>query len=471
MKVCIMGLGAFGGGQGAARYFAELGHDVVVSDMKEAAELVGPVQGLRGHSNIRFSLGRHAPEDVCESDLLVVNPAIPDNQELFAQVRAQGSPWTTEAQIFLEKTKSQVVAITGTLGKTTTAVLTGDILRAHHSGRVLVGGNIGGSLLNTVSELTADDIVVCELSSFQLGRIDVDRLMSLNSDSIVAGCLTNLSADHDSRHGGFDGYVQAKLRLLSLLAPRAPLITGQPLPQAAFDAITRLGNHWLPTTAADLSETDREALSLRGACAEENAVMALALATSAIGPLDDQLKNRALHHRVGLEHRLEDIGSVNGIAFFNDSKSTTPEATAAAVRTLTDEGQCVHAIVGGASKGIGAAAIMGVATLCKSITCIGTDARSLHDRVSGTGTTASWHTSLADAVTSVISRAKTGETILFSPGHASYDAFSDYRARGRAFKNLILGQSCSQQHLKTGVLPDPDPSFCSDDKECYHQEL
>ena len=463
MKVCIMGLGAFGGGAGAARHFANEGHEVVVSDLNNRDALADSIRSLKQFSNIRFSLGGHCSEDILGADLLIVNPAVPDNQPLFLKARESNIPWTTECQVFLENTRAKVVAITGSLGKTTTAILTGDIIGAHHSGRVVVGGNIGGSLLDDLDELDEGDIVVLEVSSFQLARLE-----TMSPGRIIAGCITNLSPDHDERHGGFEGYVNAKMNLLGLIAEDGTLVTGHPMPKSASDTINAASISRHTVTESSLTDEYRNALTLRGSCAEANAALAIALAAAALGKLDTKLVIEGLQRHSGLEHRLEELGEVAGIMFFNDSKSTTPTATAAAIQTLADAGHRIHVIVGGAQKGIGVDAILEAAPSCISVACMGSDGQERFAALSRSGSVTSFHKDLAEALNAVTKRAKAGETILFSPGHASYDAFADYRERGQAFKELVLGTTEGTNYLSNGIISDPGRSFCSGSEECYH---
>lgn len=462
MKVCIMGLGGFGGGVGAARYFAMQGHDIVVSDIQPAPVLARALKQLSDFPEIQLSAGGHREDDIMNSDLVVVNPAVPDHLPLLQRLRCEGRPWTTECQLTLESIPSRIVAVTGTLGKTTTAILTADILGAHHKSRVIAGGNMGGSLLDEIPNLTPDDLVVMEMSSFQLSRLN-----DVTPGVIEAAALTNISPDHDERHGGFEGYIDAKLRLLSLLSEDAALIVGNPLPDRARSLIRESGVRvqWLENTP--LRDEYREALTLHGACALQNASMALALAEAVAGEMPSEAVKKGLSLRKGVEHRLESLGMIGGISFYNDSKATTPAATAEAIRTLAAAGRVIHLIVGGSDKGIGHAALQETAHLCESIACMGQVGPGLHESLTNLCHKTTLHPSLSEALTASIGHSAPGESILFSPGHASHDAFQDYRERGRAFKGLVLGAPRSLSGPSDGVFPDPFPNVRSEAGECY----
>ena len=207
-QVTILGLGLFGGGAGAARYFAERGARVIVSDLRDAAALAESLEALEGLP-IEFRLGPRSggEEDFAGSDLVVVNPAVPPDSPALATAQRCGARLEAEINLLLRLCPAPVAAVTGTNGKSTTVALLGEMMR--RTGRkTWVGGNLGGSLLPQVDEMAAGDIVVIEISSFQSQRLAWAGL------SPHLGAVLNLTPNHLDRHRDMAEYAEAKRQLL-----------------------------------------------------------------------------------------------------------------------------------------------------------------------------------------------------------------------------------------------------------------
>jgi UDP-N-acetylmuramoylalanine--D-glutamate ligase len=187
-KVTVVGLGAFGGGAGVARFLDSVGARVTVTDLKTDSEL-GSQRAELAELDIRWILGEHRDEDLLEADLVVLNPAVPRGKPLVERCRAAGVPLETEMNLFFKHCRGRICAITGSNGKTTTTSLAGEMARRRWPG-LRVGGNIGLSLLPQVDEFGEDDWVILELSSFQL-----DDLASLARRPAIS-VITNLSENH-----------------------------------------------------------------------------------------------------------------------------------------------------------------------------------------------------------------------------------------------------------------------------------
>ncbi len=165
-KVTVMGLGLFGGGVGAVKYLVSQGADVTVTDLKSADELSASMESLESLP-ITFRLGKHYEEDFRNVDMLVVSPAVPDDSEFLQIAYNNNVRIETELSIFFRLCPAPIIGITGSNGKSTTTSLLGEMLKK--SGiKTWVGGNIGGSLLENLGEINPDDVVVLEISSFQL---------------------------------------------------------------------------------------------------------------------------------------------------------------------------------------------------------------------------------------------------------------------------------------------------------------
>jgi UDP-N-acetylmuramoylalanine--D-glutamate ligase len=332
-------------------------------------------------------------------DVLVKSPGVPGEAPLVVAARARGVPVWSEVELgYRLLPDAHFVGVTGTNGKTTTAELLGAIFR--EAGRdVAVAGNVGTPL----TSVRAADWVVCELSSFQL-----EDVQELSCDVAV---LLNLEPDHLDRHGSFEAYRNAKLRIFE--RSRAQVVPrGSGLPGIEF--------------AAD-DELPAEPL-LRGAHNRENAAAATAVAR-AVGIGDEQIA-AALRTFPGVPHRLELVAERGGVRYVNDSKATNVAAALRGLAAYADEP--VHLILGGSSKdedfGPLAAAI---GPNVRSVHLIGAEAKRLAAAIDGHD-----DQTLGRAVAHAAELADTGDVVLLSPACASFDQFENFEDRGEAFRRL-----------------------------------
>jgi UDP-N-acetylmuramoylalanine--D-glutamate ligase len=332
-------------------------------------------------------------------DVLVKSPGVPGEAPLVVAARASGVPVWSEVELgYRLLPDAHFVGVTGTNGKTTTAELLGAIFR--EAGRdVAVAGNVGTPL----TSVRAADWVVCELSSFQL-----EDVHELSCDVAV---LLNLEPDHLDRHGSFEAYRNAKLRIFE--RSRAQVVPrGSGLPGIEF--------------AAD-DELPAEPL-LRGAHNRENAAAATAVAR-AVGIGDEQIA-AALRTFPGVPHRLELVAERGGVRYVNDSKATNVAAALRGLAAYADEP--VHLILGGSSKdedfGPLAAAI---GPNVRSVHLIGAEAKRLAAAIDGHD-----DQTLGRAVAHAAELADTGDVVLLSPACASFDQFENFEDRGEAFRRL-----------------------------------
>ncbi|HEV7641778.1 MAG TPA: UDP-N-acetylmuramoyl-L-alanine--D-glutamate ligase [Gaiellaceae bacterium] len=332
-------------------------------------------------------------------DVVVKSPGVPGEAPLVVAARERGIPVWSEIELgyrLLPDTK--FVGVTGTNGKTTTTELLGAIFRA--AGRdVAVAGNVGTPLTSVRSA----DWVACELSSFQL-----EDVHALSCDVAV---LLNLEPDHVDRHGSFEAYRNAKLRIFE--RSRAQVVPrGLGLPGIEF--------------AAD-DELPAEPL-IRGAHNRENAAAATAAARAA-GIADEHIAAALLTFR-GVPHRLELVGERDGVRYVNDSKATNVPAALRALAAYA--GDTVHLILGGSPKGEDFAPLAAaIGANVKSVHLIGEEAGRLAQAIDG-------HRDgdLATAVAHAAELAHPGDVVLLSPACASYDQFANFEERGDAFRRL-----------------------------------
>ncbi len=334
------------------------------------------------------------------AELLVKSPGVPGEAPLVVEARGRGIPVWSEVELGARLLEgARIVGVTGTNGKTTTVELLGAIFRA--AGRdVAVAGNVGTPL----TSIRHADWVVCELSSFQL-----EDVHELTCDIAV---LLNLEPDHLDRHGSFEAYRDAKLRIFE---------------RARVRIVPReLGLEGIGFSADD--ELPAEPL-IRGRHNRENAAAATAAAREA--GIADAAIAEALRTFAGVPHRLELVGERDGVRFVNDSKATNVAAARRALAAYADEP--VHLILGGSYKGedFGPLAAA-IGSNVRSVHLIGEEAPRLAEVIDGhlDGT-------LERAVAHALELAAAGDVVLLSPAAASYDQFDNFEARGDAFRNLV----------------------------------
>jgi UDP-N-acetylmuramoylalanine--D-glutamate ligase len=350
-------------------------------------------------------------------DVLVKSPGVPGDAPLVAAARARGLPVWSEVELGwrLLGDGARLVGVTGTNGKTTTTELLGAMFRT--AGRdVAVAGNVG-TPLSTVRDA---EWVVCELSSFQLEDVE-----TLACDVAV---LLNLEPDHIDRHGSFENYRDAKLRIFEracvAVVPRT----------LALRQLLSTSNSYQVITVAEFEATDElpaEPL-LRGAHNRENAVAATVAARAA--GIDDGAIAEALRTFPGVPHRLEPVGEVRGVRFVNDSKATNVAAARRALAAYADEP--VHLILGGSLKGESFAPLAAdIGSNVCSIHLVGEAARELSPALDGRP-----HDddrTLDRAVEHAFAQAAPGDVVLLSPACASYDQYDNFEQRGDHFRALV----------------------------------
>ena len=335
-------------------------------------------------------------------DVLVKSPGVPREAPLVVTARRRGIPVWSEVELgyrLLAPSGTRFVGVTGTNGKTTTTELLGAIFRA--AGRdVAVAGNVGTPL----TSVRAADWVVCELSSFQLEDVD-----TFACDVAV---LLNLEPDHLDRHGSFEDYRAAKLRIFE--RARAKIV-----PRG-------LGVEGIDFSADD--ELPAEPL-IRGAHNRENAAAAAAAARAA-GIADEHVAE-ALRTFPGVPHRLELVAEIDGVRYVNDSKATNVAAAIRAIQAFPDD--IVHLILGGSSKGEDFSPLAAaIGPMVRPVHFIGEEGPRMIELIDGhiDGT-------LERAVEHARRLAKPGEVVLLSPACASYDQFENFEQRGEAFRRLV----------------------------------
>jgi UDP-N-acetylmuramoylalanine--D-glutamate ligase len=435
-------LGLARSGVAAARFLAGIGASVTVYDRRSAAELSDAVASLRG-APVRLALGA-APDELTallgDADLVVTSPSISPRfpttdawlRRALTDAQARGAQLVSEVDLFLRMTKAHVLGVTGTKGKTTTTALLGAMLQ--RSGMPhLVGGNIGTPLVEHAQELDAEGWAVLELSELQLPTISRGADLSL---------YTNITADHLDRHGSVEAYRAVKWRLARLARGPVVLNADDPGCVELRDRLFGVSTHWygLERGAARVERGrlvvgGQELLSvdevpLPGEHMLRN-VLGAALAASLAGVQPEHIANAIRDFR-GVVHRLETVGEWRGVRWVNDSQATTPDAAIAALRSFGE--RSVVLIAGGSDKGLDYAAFADeVALHTRAAILIGETAGEVADRIGGR-VVVERAASMDEAVRRAAAVACPGDVVLLSPAAASFDMFTDYAARGDAFR-------------------------------------
>jgi UDP-N-acetylmuramoylalanine--D-glutamate ligase len=334
-------------------------------------------------------------------DVLVKSPGVPRQASLVAEAERRGLPIWSEVELGYRLLQPRLVGVTGTNGKTTTTELLGAILDAP------TAGNVGRALTDLDGEVEPGALLVCELSSFQLE--DVHEL------ACEVAVLLNLEPDHLDRHGSFEAYREAKLRIFE---------------RARVKVVPRnSGLEGIEFSADD--ELPAEPL-IRGAHNRENAAAATA-AARALGVPDEQIA-RALETFLGVPHRLEPVGEVNGVRYVNDSKATNVAAALRAFAAYANEP--VHLILGGSRKGEDFTPLAAaIGPNVRSVHLIGETAGELAAAIPEAHDDGDLATALAHV------DARSGDVVLLSPACASYDQFRDFEQRGEEFRRLVQNLS------------------------------
>ncbi|MFQ5962838.1 MAG: UDP-N-acetylmuramoyl-L-alanine--D-glutamate ligase [Candidatus Scalinduaceae bacterium] len=449
-KTTVMGLGLFGGGVGITKFLVSQDANVTVTDLKSAEELSQSLKLLDGLP-VKYRLGKHLEEDFSDVDLLIVNPAIPNESKFLQIAKDNNVHIDTELNIFFKLCPAPIVGITGSNGKSTTTSLIGNMLK-EAGFRTWVGGNIGISLLEHIEEIKPRDMVVLEISSFQLDNLSKIKL------SPHVSVVTNIAPNHLDRHKNIKDYIDAKKTIIlyqkegdfAILNYDDQVLrkwgsecksnilwysTKRELKWGAFPHNNEIIINY------NLKKTVISCLSgikIKGIHNIQN-IMAAACVANIIGANAGSIKNAVINFS-GLEHRLEFVSKINGIQYYNDSKATTPEASIAGIKAFENP---IILIAGGYDKGIN---LNQFARECakntKSVILIGETAKNIQKLIQNIRSKYAkpdiyLSPSLNDSVRKANTIARHGDVVLLSPACASYDMFTNYEERGKRFKEHV----------------------------------
>jgi UDP-N-acetylmuramoylalanine--D-glutamate ligase len=409
-------VGAARSGIALATHLIGAGEAVRVVDRKLATELRDELALMPPNVDLRLGDEAGALDGV---DIVYASPGVPWDSPLLNDARARGIAVSSEIDLFLKLCPGTVVGITGTNGKTTTTALTGDVLAAGDR-PVIVGGNIGDTVLDRLHEITADHWVVLELSTFQLESVERPRLH--------VGVILNITPDHLDRHATFERYVDLKARAIEFAGPDDFAVLN-----SRDEVVRELASRTRGQVVWFDQHQPLPPMPLPGAHNMENALAAAAVGRIA-GLSDDAIKVAIRSFR-GVEHRLELVGEWAGVRWFNDSKATNPDAGRVAVNAFP--GAPVVLIAGGYGSGFELSAwVADVLAKTEAVVLIGASAELLQEALRNHSKVVR-ASSLEEAVEMAANLSSHGGVVLLSPAYKSYDMFKDYEERGNKFKALV----------------------------------
>ncbi len=443
-RVLVVGMAR--SGVAAAKLLHKAGAKVVINDSKTAEALgdaLAPLSGL----DVEYALGCPAEACLTGIDAMVISPGIPDSTPFVLQAKKMGIYVTGELELAYQLSSGEMVAVTGTNGKTTTVSLLGEIFR--NAGRTThLVGNIGYPYSAAGIDSSDDDIFVCEVSSFQMETAETFHPR--------CAALLNITEDHLNRHGTMACYTQTKMRMFQnmtaadvavfnaddpALAPCIPQVKAQVMlfsrkREVDCGAFVRGGVIMTRFGGAETAVCPADELYIPGPHNLENALAAACVATAC--GVSAEVIAHTFRTFVGVEHRIEFVRELEGVRYINDSKGTNVDSTIKAIQTM-DRPTAI--ILGGYDKHCDFTPMvkeMLASDFIREAVLIGVTADQIERqcRENGYGHLHRAAT-LKDAIDQCRALAADGWNVLLSPACASFDMFSDYEARGRIFKELV----------------------------------
>jgi len=437
MKVLILGLGQYPNGSGvsAALYFAEQGHEVRVTDLKTAKELAANVKTLKKFKNVSYTLGRHDLKDVRWADLIVRNPRVRKDLPEMKLAAKLGKPMESDLSIFFKSCPCPIVGITGTRGKSTTTTMIHEILWASKKWReVWLGGNILISPLKFLNQVTIKDLVVLEMSSFQLeatGEAGVSPQVAV---------WTNLMRDHLNAYPSMEEYAEAKAQIFRHQQPN----------DFVFLPNTNDFNEYAKEAPSKVVRVKKGTykLAIPGEHNQMNASFAAAVAAK-LG-VKKAVIEKVLKNFKGIPMRQEIVAKKNGVVFVNDSTATTPDGTMAALASFgfpkskgyTDpKANYVHLIFGGADKELEFDELARSLAKRKDVAIYllpGSAQEKITKAFKKEHVTTFMHVKdMKEAFKTIRPFASKNDVVLLSPGCASFGQFKNEFDRGEVFNKLV----------------------------------
>ena len=437
----VLVIGAARSGLAGAEFLAKQGNQVVLTDMKQAVQ----VDNL-AELGVSFVWGEQPDVEAIKPDYIVMSPGVPLTIPPVKYAKEHGIPVIGELELAYRNCKAPFAAITGTNGKTTTTTLIGELMKK--TGRqVFVGGNIGVPIITYADKLQEEDIVVAEVSSFQLETVE--------SFCPHLALMINLTPDHLDRHGDMAGYLAAKARIFENQKESDYLVLNyddealrELAPQSRGKVIFFSQKHkleegvyldgrkvMLALNGESLFICNADEIAIKGKHNLENSMGAIAFAYLS-GVHAEDIRDVLMTFQ-GVEHRLEPVRTLNEVLYINDSKGTNPDSTIKAIEAYD---RPIVIILGGKNKGVPFTELAGlVKERVKKAVLVGQAKEELAEALDAAGFNDYVRTeSFEEAVTKAAELAEPGDIVLLSPACTSWDMFSSFEERGRLFKKLVM---------------------------------
>ena len=446
MGDAILIIGAARSGVASAEYLLSIGKQIVISDMN--TKLAEDVETQLGHASVSYVWGKQPDVAALQPELIVMSPGVPLSIPPVVKARELGIPVISEPELAFRYSDVPFVAITGTNGKTTTTTLTAFLLEKEGR-KVVAGGNIGLPLISQCPQMSANDIVVAEMSSFQLESVD--------SFCPKVAVVMNLTPDHLDRHKTMEAYAAAKANIFKNQGPEEYLLLNKDDAIVAAMAagakshvyyfsqqeileegiwledgnlVYRLDKNGAPQVLIPAAE-----IGIVGSHNWQNA-MAASLAALLMGQQPEIIAER-LRAFKGVAHRMEPVATIDGVLYVNDSKGTNPDSTEKALGSYGE--RPIVLIAGGRNKGSDMAVLVPLMRAhCRGVVLVGEATGDFIDAFARTGyTDYVCADSFEDAVAKAREMAQSGDVVLLSPACASWDMFDNFEQRGDLFKELV----------------------------------
>ena len=446
MGDAILIIGAARSGVASAEYLLSIGKQIVISDMN--TKLAEDVETQLGHASVSYVWGKQPDVAALQPELIVMSPGVPLSIPPVVKARELGIPVISEPELAFRYSDVPFVAITGTNGKTTTTTLTAFLLEKEGR-KVVAGGNIGLPLISQCPKMSANDIVVAEMSSFQLESVD--------SFCPKVAVVMNLTPDHLDRHKTMEAYAAAKANIFKNQGPEDYLLLNKDDAIVAAMAagakshvyyfsqqeildegiwledgnlVYRLDKNSAPQVLIPAAE-----IGIVGSHNWQNA-MAASLAALLMGQQLEIIAER-LRAFKGVAHRMEPVATIDGVLYVNDSKGTNPDSTEKALGSYGE--RPIVLIAGGRNKGSDMAVLVPLMRAhCRGVVLVGEATGDFIDAFERTSyTDYVCADSFEDAVAKAREMAQSGDVVLLSPACASWDMFDNFEQRGDLFKELV----------------------------------
>lgn len=450
MRALVVGLGR--SGASVTKLLAKKGVQVTVTDEKNKTDLKDYLDQLEG-IEFEAELGKHVLKTFTEQDFIVVSPGVPLDIKPLQQAAKSNIPIVSEIEVAAQFITEPIIAVTGTNGKTTTSHLVAEMIRAGGK-TAFLGGNVGTPLSDYVLQKEKCDYVICEVSSFQLE--------SCYDFKPHVAIFLNIAPDHLDRHGNFENYLAAKLRLKNKMTEEDYIITNirdsklmsslsgisPKMLYFTTDGFSKVPVHYQEQfqgayyeNAGLTLKVDRwkehqfplQGTLLRGLHNRENQLAAL-LASKLVGISNEAIQKVLIQFKP-LPHRMEFVAKKNQVYFYNDSKGTN---VASLMRSLESFREPVILIAGGKDKGEDYAPLAeAVSRHVKNLILVG-EAKEKMNRSIGDFSETFLVGTFEEAVYVAYQKSRSGDVVLLSPGCASQDMFRNYEERGDHFKKIVM---------------------------------